>query len=87
MWTIVKALLGPIWTWLAGAAIVTTVIGGIYTKGYVDGKANVRALWDAAIAQNIKDATTTRGAVDRDLSDHPPTPDELCKSQWNRSPC
>lgn len=49
-------LLSPLGRWLGGAAIILTLLGGIYLKGRSDGKAVVMESWRNAAAADRKNA-------------------------------
>lgn len=70
--------------WGIVIAAVAIILTGTYVKGHSDGSASIQAKWDAAIARDVSNATATRESVDRNIADHPATPDELRTDKWNR---
>lgn len=80
------SLLGPLWSWLGGIAVVASILGYVYFKGHHDGATSVQAKWDAAIQRSITDANEARDKAEHSVPADP-TPAELCKSKWNRNPC
>ncbi len=78
-------LISPLGRALAYGAVILAALGGIYVKGYSDGKAHVRAQWAAAEQNTIKQGDTFRSDANRDVV--PATPDRLCDDRNNRDKC
>lgn len=70
-----------VWGYLLVGLGVAAVVGTIYTKGYVDGKANVQAKWDEAIKRSEANAEKARKDAERSVCT---TLDCLRNSEWNR---
>lgn len=54
MTAILAFVFSPIGRWLVGAAVIVTLIGGIYAKGRHDGKLSYKAKIEREIAQAIQ---------------------------------
>lgn len=56
-------------------AIVVAIVSGtstlVYTKGYLNGAAEVQERWDAAKSAAIKAGEKARRDAERDIRDHP----------------
>jgi hypothetical protein len=57
----------PLGRWIGFALLAAGAIGGIYGKGYFDGKANVQAKWDAAVQAAIERGHKARTDAERDV--------------------
>lgn len=64
-------LLSPVGRVLAYAAVILAALGGIYVKGYSDGKSNVQAKWDRAVQATIEKGNTARQDAERDIAAEP----------------
>ena len=81
--TIFSFFLSPLGRWVGGGVIVAAFIGGIYIKGYVDGKQNVQAKWDAAIQAAIERGENARDEAERTVPAKP-EPGGLRHDRFNR---
>lgn len=72
-------LLAPLGRYAVMALVVAAVIGGIYWKGYNNGKAVIQARWDAAVQEAIKRGVEARRDAERDVP-----PDGLPNDKFNR---
>jgi len=64
-------LLSPLGRWLGSFLAIALVAGGIYYKGYSDGKAKVQARWNAAEKAQLERNRTVREQAEREI---PPLP-------------
>lgn len=69
---ILSLILSPVGRWVAGALVVMALLGGIYGKGYSDGKAVVQAKWDAAVLAAIERGKNARTDAEREVGDTQP---------------
>lgn len=69
--SIIAFFLSPLGRWIGGALLVVAIAGGIYGKGYFDGKANVQARWDAAVQAAIERGANARVDAERDVGAEP----------------
>ena len=75
-------ILSPIGRIVAGGVVILAMLGGIYVKGYSDGKQNVQAKWDRAVQATIDRGEEIRREAERDIA--PAVPDELQHDPNNR---
>ncbi len=80
---VVSFFLSPLGRWVAGALLIAALLGGIYTKGYSDGKQNVQSKWDAAVQAAIQRGTNARTEAERDIEPQP-SPGSLSDDKFNR---
>ena len=71
MFTLIKTFLGPVWTAIAGAGILATIVGGIWLNGDLHGRHAVKAQWDAAIAKALADEDKARKDAEKEITDNP----------------
>lgn len=75
-------LVSPIGRVLAYGAIILAALGGLYVKGYSDGKSYVQAKWDAAEQATIKRGSEARQDAERDTAIEPDS--SLRNDRYNR---
>jgi len=78
-------VLSPVGRLLAYGAVILAALGGLYVKGYSDGKSHVQSKWDRAVQSAIEQGEEARRAAERDIA--PAAPSELCDDQNNRDKC
>lgn len=66
---IISFIVSPVGRYLAGALAILAVVGGIYMKGRSDGKAVVRAQWEAAERAAIEKGNAARRDAERAVRD------------------
>lgn len=59
--------LSPIGRWLAGALVAVAALGGIYTKGRLDGRASYKAKVERQINEAIQKGENGRADALREL--------------------
>jgi hypothetical protein len=67
MTAIVSFLLSPIGRWVGGSLVILAIVGGIYVKGRVDGRAAYKAKIERQIQDAVKKGTDARSDALREL--------------------
>lgn len=83
MTAVVAFIFSPIGRWVAGVAVVLALLGGVYTKGRLDG----RTSYKAKIEREIRDAIQKGDAArERALRDFDAAPDDSLPDDGFRRP-
>ena len=82
---VLALLISPVGRVIAGGLVIIAALGGLYVKGYSDGKQHVQAKWDGAVRAAIEQGETARADAERDIA--PAAPSELCNDPRNRDKC
>ena len=69
MTAIIAFVFSPIGRWVVGALSILVLIGGIYTKGRVDGRASYKAKIERQINDAVQKGDTGRADALRKLND------------------
>lgn len=82
---VLALIISPVGRVVAGCLVIIAALGGLYVKGYQDGKEHVQAKWDRAVTAAIEQGETARRDAERDIA--PAAPSELCHDRNNRDKC